>query len=78
MFLFLARRLLRRSLWPAVSNIAAVSGNSTVNVTWEAPVTDGGAAVSGYELDGGGGADVRTVSGQFGCLRSFVHWFGWH
>ena len=46
----------------AVTNIAAVSGNRTVTVNWEAPSADGGTPVTGYTVTAVAGTDSRTVT----------------
>ena len=53
----------------APQSLAAKAGDGSVSLTWTAPASNGGAAVSGYNIyrgtsaDGEGGTAVGTVSG---------------
>ncbi len=54
----------------APTNVAAVAGDASAEVTWDAPVSNGGAAIIDYEISTDGTAWTSTVSATPGTVAS--------
>ena len=51
----------------APTGVAATAGNAEASVTWTAPVSTGGSAITGYTVSSSPGAKTCTTAGTLGC-----------
>ena len=51
----------------APTAVTGTSGNGEVAVSWSAPVSDGGSAITGYEVTAAPGGATCTTTGATGC-----------
>jgi hypothetical protein len=54
----------------APTAVTGVRGNGSVDVSWTAPVSDGGAAITGYTATASPGGSTCTTSGATSCVAS--------
>lgn len=60
----------------APTNVVAVAGNASVSLTWSAPASDGGSAITGYRVlvsSGGPPSVTLTTSGTSGTVTGLAN-----